>query len=155
MLILFRRSEEYTCILDQTDVEKIFEGMPHLQGAQMQSPYLLHSIVERMKIEKMRRNDALAVMMRLRSESGSKAGEEALPAGGASALDSVSVDSIISGSSLSHEKALNRLIADDEEDRVRVVTIRTATSNSKDNVCIRFPASLLHVQHWLLVPLPE
>ena len=135
-------------------MEKIFEGMPHLQGAQMQSPYLLHSIVERMKIEKMRRNDALAVMMRLRGDC-NKAGELDLPAGRPSALDSFSVDSIISGSSLSHEKALNRLAAEDEEDRVRVVTIRAAISNSEYIVYMLILTSLLYVQHWLHVPLPE
>lgn len=114
--------------MDQNAVEQIFEGMPHLQAAQMQSPYLLHSIVERMKIEKMRRNDALAVMMRLRASGGRRTASDQPVSGRMSALDSYSVDSIISGKSLVNDLTLSRLASDEEEDRVRVVTFRAAGS---------------------------
>jgi hypothetical protein len=113
-------------------VEQIFEGMPHLQAAQMQSPYLLHSLVDRMRIEKMRRNDALAVMMRLRGagERRRTDGQSVAP-GRMSMLDSYSVESIISGKSLVNDLQLNQLASDDEEDRVRVVTFRAAGSQGQ------------------------
>lgn len=119
-------------MVDHSAIDQIFEGMPHLQAAQLQSPYLLHNLVERMKIEKMHRNDALAVMMRLKGKKGGGGNSpEKVGYGRPSALDSFSVDSILSGHSLANNTALSRLASDDEEDRVRVVTIRTAATNGE------------------------
>ena len=118
-------------MVDHSAIDQIFEGMPHLQAAQLQSPYLLHNLVERMKIEKMHRNDALAVMMRLKGKKEGRNSPEKVGYGRPSALDSFSVDSILSGHSLANNTALSRLASDDEEDRVRVVTIRTAATNGE------------------------
>lgn len=92
----------------------------------MQSPYLLHNLVERMKIEKMRRKDALAVMMKLNNISNDKVAAKLARNGG---LDTASVESILSGTPITPSTSSNAL--SNEEDRVRVITLRSLTTNGK------------------------
>ena len=107
--------------------------MPHLQAAHMQSPYLLHNLVERMKIERMRRKDALAVMMKLNKMPNDKVAAKLAREGG---LDTASVESILSGTpqisalggNSSGSSSGNRILSE-EEDRVRVITLRSMTTN--------------------------
>jgi hypothetical protein len=127
------RSEEYTFTLDQSVVVKVFHGVPHLQAAQLQSPYLVHNLLERMRIEKMRRNDALGVMMRLGQSV--EMSKKALGSFDQS-LESGSVDSILTGiitntPSMTSAYHLPAASGPDEEDRVRVITLRGVTTNGE------------------------
>lgn len=125
------RSEEYTFTINQSAIEQIFQGVPHLQAAHMQSPYLLHNLVERMKIERMRRKDALAVMMKLNKIPNDKVAAKLAREGG---LDTASVESILSGTPQisglggNSSSSGNRILSE-EEDRVRVITLRSMTTN--------------------------
>jgi len=136
--------------VDQNAIDQVFLGMPHLQAAQMQSPYLLHSLVEMMKIEKLRRNEALAVMMKL-----NKASNESVVAslGGADGIDCASVDSIISGNITDDKNFLARAMTPEEEDRVRVMTVRSASTNALVCCCI----AKVRNSHWenLLQAVPK
>jgi hypothetical protein len=124
------RSEEYTFTINQSAIEHIFHGVPHLQAAHMQSPYLLHNLVERMKIERMRRKDALAVMMKLNKIPNDKVAAKLARDGG---LDTASVESILSGTPLLSAMGGNSSGGhgnlSEEEDRVRVITLRSMTTN--------------------------
>jgi hypothetical protein len=97
----------------------------------MQSPYLLHNLVERMKIERMRRKDALAVMMKLNKIPNDKVAAKLAREGG---LDTASVESILSGTPLLSALAGGGTGGgglSEEEDRVRVITLRSMTTNSE------------------------
>mmetsp|Transcript_14495 Transcript_14495/g.15178 ORF Transcript_14495/g.15178 Transcript_14495/m.15178 type:complete len:653 (-) Transcript_14495:59-2017(-) len=142
----FQGSEEYTFNINQSTIEQLFSGVPHLQSAHMQSPYLLHNLVERMKIEKMRRKDALAVMMKLNNISNDKVAAKLARNGG---LDTASVESILSGTPIN----LPSNVSANEEDRVRVITLRSITTNALVMCCI----AKVRNSHWeqLLKAIPK
>lgn len=96
----------------------------------MQSPYLLHNLVERMKIEKMRRKDALAVMMKLNKISNDKLITKLAREGG---LDTISVESILSGTPLPSATGGvgGGYNVSEDDDRVRVITLRSISTNGK------------------------
>jgi hypothetical protein len=84
-----------------------------------------------MKIEKMRRKDALAVMMKLNKMPNDKVAAKLARDGG---LDTASVESILSGTPL--PLAMGNLGATsgqllEDEDRVRVITLRSMTTNGE------------------------
>lgn len=120
--LLYSGNEEYSFYISQADLISIFEHDPALQSANMQSPHLLQAIVGRMKIEKMSRTDALNSMMALYKP------EEGQPrTDSRSAEIQHQVDAALS---------IMKVASQDDDDKVRVLTIRSTVSKALVTCCI-------------------